>query len=358
MKKNVTLNDVARLANVSKQTVSRALNNPDIVSHRTKEKILKSIKTLHYVPSNPTQLLSENSLCTIGVITTSLSFQAPSAIIVSIQTHAINKGLQTFIIMLEKQDYCTLQIALNELQSRNIKGVIINLPLESAVAERLVNENPEISCVFLDVSPETDVSFVCFDFRKGCSECIQYLWHEGHRHFGLLAGPKHSISARLRLYSWRDTLHQLGCSNAVTVFGDWGVNSGYMRTFELLKLKPDISAIVVGNDQMALGVLSALKYLNRTGDKSISVTGYDNTEGSQYYCPSLTTVFHDFHLLGEKAISLLMKQMETPDKRYFELLPVKLIIRQSTRAINEDKTDLSIIKLRTLLQQALDVLDK
>jgi DNA-binding LacI/PurR family transcriptional regulator len=98
--------------------------------------------------------------------------------------------------------------------------------------------------------------------------------------------------------SWREALHRLGVGNAVTVFGDWSAASGWHKTFELLHLQPRISAIVVANDQMALGVLSALAQLNRTGSQAVSVTGYDDTADSLYFQPPLTTVAQDFNLLG------------------------------------------------------------
>ncbi|EGI25774.1 lactose operon repressor [Escherichia coli TA206] len=355
MKKNVTLYDVAVLAKVSGQTVSRVLNTPDKVSERTRDRVFSAMKTLRYVPNRPAQLLAGKISSTIGIITASLVFHAPSQIIASIQNHAAKNGFQTSIIMPEKQDYNALQHALNELQAQNIKGVIINLPVESEVAERLVIENINVSCVFLDVSVETDVSMICFDYKEGCSKCVRHLWSLGHRHFGLLAGPQDSISARLRLNIWRNTLHQLGCTDAVTVFGDWGSDSGWSKTIELFRLKPDISAIVVGNDQMALGVLSALKYLNKTGGNSVSVTGYDDTEGSQYFSPSLTTVRHDFNLLGMRAVEVLLDKIKTPDRKFFELLPVEMVIRNSTGKYN-NKQDISIMKIRRVLQQALDEL--
>ncbi len=110
---------------------------------------------------------------------------------------------------------------------------------------------------------------------------------------GLLAGPESSVSARLRLASWREALHCLNIARSTTVFGDWSAASGWQKTFELLHLQPRISAIVVANDQMALGVLSALAQLNRSGSQAVSVTGYDDTADSLYFQPPLTTVAQD-----------------------------------------------------------------
>jgi len=231
---------------------------------------------------------------------------------------------------------------------------VINLPLEDHIAEKMVSENPDICCLFLDVSPETDVCCVRFDHLNGCGACIRHLWELGHREFGLLAGPESSVSARMRLSSWRETLHRLGVSNAVTVFGDWSAASGRNKALELLHQYKRISAIVVANDQMALGVLSALTQLNRTGSRMVSVTGYDDTADSLYFQPPLTTVAQDFNKLGKRAVEFLIQQMAAPQIHIRELLPTHLIIRQSTCPYGgeeEDEKKSVIAQLKSLIEK-------
>lgn len=124
-------------------------------------------------------------------------------------------------------------------------------------------------------------------------------------------------------------MHSLNIARSTTVFGDWSAASGWQKTFELLHLQPRISAIVVANDQMALGVLSALAQLNRSGSRAVSVTGYDDTADSLYFQPPLTTVAQDFDLLGKRAVERLIALMAAPQLRIRELLPTRLIVRQS-----------------------------
>ena len=306
-----TLDDVAREAGVSQQTVSRVLNNPDVVSERTRDKVIRAMQALRYVPNRSAQLLAGKSAPSIGLITASLTLHAPSQIAAAVKSYAGLHQLEVSIAMPVQVDYSSLQARLNEFRAQHIRGAIISLPLESSLAERLVVENPDIAC-------------------DGCGACVRHLWDAGHREFGLLAGPESSVSARMRLSSWREALHRLGVSNAVTVFGDWSAASGWNKTFELLHHHPRISAIVVANDQMALGVLSALAQLNRTGSQAISVTGYDDTADSLYFQPPLTTVAQDFNVLGKRAVELLIQLMAAPQMKIRELLPTRLIIRQST----------------------------
>lgn len=353
-RRTATLEDVAREAGVSEQTVSRVLNKPDVVSERTRDKVIRAMQALHYVPNRSAQLLAGKSAPSIGLITASLTLHAPSQIAAAIKSHASAHQLEVAIAMPVVADYASLQARLNEFRAQNIRGAIINLPLEGRVAEKLVSENPDICCLFLDISPETDVCCVRFDHLDGCGACVSHLWELGHREFGLLAGPESSVSARMRLSSWRETLHRLGVSNAVTVFGDWSAASGWHKAFELLHDHPRISAIVVANDQMALGVLSALAQLNRTGSRAVSVTGYDDTADSLYFQPPLTTVAQDFNKLGKRAVELLIQQIAAPQVRIRELLPTRLVVRQSTWPCgvgDEDEKEQLITQIKTLVEK-------
>lgn len=326
-RRSATLFDVAQAAGVSQQTVSRVLNNPSIVSARTQEKVVRAMQILRYVPNRSAQLLAGKSMPGIGLISTSLTLHAPSQIAAAIQRYADDQRLQVAMSMPKTADLTEIQSALNEFRAQHIQGVIINQPLDNEQAEQLSRDNPDLECLFLDVPPECEVSSLRFDHHFGAKACIAHLVELGHRDFGLLAGPESAVSARLRLTCWRDALHQAGIPQALTVYGDWSAQSGWNCTLELLRLNPRISAIVVGNDQMALGVLSALATLHRDG---VSVTGYDDTADSLYYQPALTTVQQNFDQLGKQAITTVMDMCATPGQRHKRVLPVRLIVRQST----------------------------
>lgn len=341
---SATLDDVARLAGVSLQTVSRVLNSPEKVATRTQEVVHQAMRTLRYVPNRSAQLLAGKVLPAIGLISASLTLHAPSQIAASIKTHAQACGLDVVIVMLNNADRGALQGALAECRAQNIRSAIINLPLESQLAEQLVQENPDIHCLFLDVPPDSDVASLLFDHRQGCHAVIDHLWERGHRDYGFLAGPESAISARLRLHAWREALHRNGGHQAITAFGDWSAGSGFACTLAMLAKQPTLTAIVVANDQMALGVLSALAQLNR---RDISVTGYDDTPDSQYFQPALTTVAQDFTLLGERAVALIAE----PGQRH-SWLPTRLVVRQSTAPKGGvDTREALINQLKTIAAQ-------
>ncbi len=155
-RRTATLEDVARAAGVSQQTVSRVLNRPEVVSARTREQVIRAMQALHYVPNRSAQLLAGKAAPSIGLITASLTLHAPSQIAAAIKSHASLHQLEVAIAMPAQADFIALQARLDELRAQHIRGVIVSLPLESATAERLVQDNPDMACLFLDVSPEAD----------------------------------------------------------------------------------------------------------------------------------------------------------------------------------------------------------
>ncbi|STV89655.1 lac operon transcriptional repressor [Klebsiella michiganensis] len=138
-----TLDDVAREAGVSQQTVSRVLNNPDVVSERTRDKVIRAMQALRYVPE-PFRSASGGEIRArrLGLITASLTLHAPSQIAAAVKSYAGLHQLEVSIAMPVQVDYPSLQARLNEFRAQHIRGAIISLPLESSLAERLVVGKP------------------------------------------------------------------------------------------------------------------------------------------------------------------------------------------------------------------------
>ena len=332
IKRQATLEDVAAKAGVSQQTVSRVLNNPGIVSARTQAKVIDAMTQLSYVPNRSAQLLAGKAMPTLGLVTTSLNLHAPSQIASSVKTHAAARGYQVVISMAETLSLSAIQAILDEFRAQNLDRAIISLPLEKTDAERLAAGSPEMLCLFLDVPPETGVNHLGFNHRDGSRSSVEHLWAQGHRRYALLAGPDSSISARLRLASWQTALDELGAQNVPVAHGDWSANSGWTQAMALLHRAPDITAMLVANDQMALGALHALHQSGRRVPQDLSVIGYDDTPDSQFFLPALTTVAQDFDLLGQRAVQHVLAL--EPSQAHFidELLPTALVVRQSTAA--------------------------
>ncbi|XBS70010.1 LacI family DNA-binding transcriptional regulator [Acerihabitans sp. KWT182] len=341
--KNATLEDVARHAGVSYQTVSRVLNRSVSVSEATRFKVEQSIKQLRYIPNRLAQQLVGKQTMTLGLVTISLALHAPSQVAAAVKRHANVKGYQVLISMIDENVNQVIQSAIDELKSQLVNKIIINVPLESAEAEKIAAHNNDIICLFLDVDPASSVFNVSFNPANGTRASVDYLYELGHRDIVLLAGPENAISANLRLKNWLESLDGHGLSPVNIIRGNWDAVSGYAGALQMLRETPHFSAVLVGNDQMALGLLSAFHQiqLNIPGQKSI--IGYDDTYESAFFHPALTTVALDLDRQGKEAVQRLIGADEHTLSQLSAMLSAKLIIRGSTGPKNAGGKNLSEI---------------
>lgn len=351
--KSATLEDVARHAGVSYQTVSRVLNKSANVSEATRRKVEQSIEQLRYVPNRVAQQLVGKQSMTVGLVTTSLALHAPSQVAAAVKTYANLEGYQVLISMIDESVKQSIQNSINELKSQRVDKVIINVPLETEEAERIAAENEDVICLFLDVDPYSSVFNVSFNPSDGTRASVKYLYELGHRDIALLAGPKASVSANLRLKSWLETLQGYNLKPVTVIHGNWDAQTGYVGALQMLRETPNFSAVLVANDQMALGVLSAFhqNQLSIPGNKS--VIGYDDTYESSFFYPALTTVSLDLDLQGREAVRRILSASDNETLRSSSILPAKLVVRNSTGPLVEEHQDIQKIaeELRLIAQR-------
>ncbi len=150
--KAITLYDVARVAGVSYQTVSRVINDAEHVSARTREKVRQAMAALHYVPNRGAQQLAGKRTRTLGLMTSDLALHAPSQIASAVKSRAVEQGAGVLISMVEQPAQC--QAALQELLAQRVEALLVNVPLEDAQAEMLQEMASPTPVLFLDVSPQ------------------------------------------------------------------------------------------------------------------------------------------------------------------------------------------------------------
>ncbi|WP_312411144.1 LacI family DNA-binding transcriptional regulator, partial [Pseudescherichia sp.] len=299
--KPITLYDVARYAGVSYQTVSRVINQAEHVSARTREKVLFAMRELNYVPNRGAQQLAGKRSRTLGLLTSDLALHAPSQIASAVKNRAAQSGAGVIIAMPEQASQAACLLALQELLAQRVTGLLINLPLEDDQAEELAALAHPTPTLFLDVSPTAKVNSLVFDAAQGARLGAEHVLTLGHRVIALLAGPPSSVSARARLAGWLETLTNANITPAASVHGDWSAASGYEQASQLLASRPLPDAILVANDQMALGVLRACAEMGIAVPDQIAVVGYDDTADSAWYTPPLTTVRQAFKEAGERS---------------------------------------------------------
>ncbi len=331
--KSMTLYDVAKHANVSYQTVSRVINQAEHVSDKTRRKVEAAMLALNYVPNRVAQQLAGKLSHTIGLVTSNLSLHAPSQIAAAIKTQASKLHFNVVISMIEQPDMNACKNAVNSLLSQRVDGLIVNIPLEDEQAAAITEMCGNVPALFLDVSPQLDTHSITFDAKTGTHLAVDHLVLQGHQHIALLSGPLNSVSARLRLEGWQQALAQHQLTAIAQLQGDWSSLSGYLQTLSLVSSGVTFTALLVANDQMALGALRALNESGLAVPGQVSVIGYDDTEDSACFIPPLTTIKQDFKALGEISVDTLTALIHTAIRPVnARVLPVTLVERKTTAA--------------------------
>lgn len=337
--RSVTLDDVAQLAGVSYQTVSRVLNHSVQVSPRTRAKVEAAMQQLNYVPNRVAQQLAGKATRTLGLATSNLALMAPAQIASAIQQRAAAKGYHLVIAMTNAAG--SAQDTVNELLAQRVDALLINLPLDAAQAALVQQQCGSKPTLFLDVEQHADVAQCQFQSESGAQQAVEHLIALGHQHIGVLNGPASSASARARYRAWEKALASHQLDPVCVLHGDWSAASGYQA---LLTLLPHAlpQALLVANDQMALGAMRALHQHGVKIPEEISIIGYDDTAESAWYQPPLTTVRQDLQQLGAVSVDWLLAEL-AGEGALPVALETELVLRETTSAPMQEGVDVAEI---------------
>lgn len=323
--------DVARMAGVSKQTVSRVLNDHPAVRPETREAVLEAMRTLGYRPSRSARSLASGRTRMLGVISFDAARYGPASILTAINTAAQEAGYLVSSIALDTADHDTVVEAVDRLSAEGADGVIAIAPqlwVGKALAETTGLGTP---LVVLENALDDATPLVTGDSRTGARKATEHLLGLGHATVWHIAGPTGWTSADHRLASWQSTLRAAGAAVPAPLVGDWSADSGYDLGRRLAR-RPEVTAVFASNDQMALGLLHALHESGRSVPGEVSVTGYDDIPEAAHFLPPLTTVRTDFAEIGTRSLRLLLDRIDGPGElpRVDTLVPVDLVVRASS----------------------------
>jgi LacI family transcriptional regulator len=334
---SVTMRDVAKKAGVSVATVSRVLNDSNLVVAKTEKKIRKIAHELNYIPSATARSLSIRRTETIGLLLPDMYGDFFSEIIRGADLAARNAGYH-LIVSSSHSNTEELDAAVRTLSGR-VDGMIIMSPhLESSKhLHGIVKAMPTVI-----IGPSGDfgeASYLTIDNVGGAMQIVQHLLKQGHRRIMIIRGEKGNQDAEERLQGYVDTMMAAGIriTNDEVILGDFTEQSGYDATGILLDRAVMPTAIFASNDSMAIGALRCLREKNVPVPGQIAVAGFDDILISRYVRPSLTTVHVDTSQLGILAIKNLLDSfagVHTSHENQRHTLPAKLIVRESTAARN------------------------
>jgi DNA-binding LacI/PurR family transcriptional regulator len=321
--------DVANLAGVSNQTVSRVVNEGDYVAPQTRERVLGAMRMLGYRPNSAARALVTGRSMTIGVVSFDTTLYGPASTLAAIERAAHADGYFTSIVSLQSLERASVASAVERLQQQGVDGILVIAPLITAV-NTLPYLGSDIPLVAAETGPEEGVPVVAVDQRAGATLATQHLLDLGHRAVHHVAGPTAFQEAHQRLAGWRETLEAAGAPVPAPSVGDWSAHTGYQAGQRLLAAS-DVSAVFVANDQMALGLLRALHEAGRRVPRDVSIVGFDDIPEAAYFTPPLTTVRQNFTEVGRRSLRLLLDQIDgTGDNAAHEVVAPELVVRSST----------------------------
>lgn len=323
-----TVRDVARVAGVSAQSVSRVVNNRPGVSDATREQILHVMADLGYSPNRAAQTLASQRSNLLEVITMDIYYSGPFKEVVS--AAARQRGYHVMFSAVTAADFAP---ALDNAAARSVDGLILipSMPELNVSDEALTEMCHGIPFVQVATAVGARVPSVVCDQRFGAQLAVEHLIELGHTRIAEIRGPHDVLDANLRHEGWLATLRNHSLQPGPSETGTFRVASGYDAMMRLLDHGEPFTGVFIGNDEMAMGALHALRERGLAVPKDISIVGFDNVEHTPFYAPPLTTVFQDFHTMGELVVEYLVALIEQPKTpRYQRVLTPKLIVRQST----------------------------
>ncbi|MGJ3192879.1 LacI family DNA-binding transcriptional regulator [Paenarthrobacter sp. FR1] len=326
-----SIGDVAKVAGVSAQTVSRVSNGLSNVEETTKNRVLDAMKQLGYRPNRAARALKSGQFKSIGVIMFTLSSFGNMRTLDAIATAASRAGYSVTLIPVQDPTTGTVSGAYERLREQQVDGVVVIFEAHLLDDADIVLPK-DLPAVVIDSNAGFGYPMVDTDQAQGARFATQHLLDLGHQQVWHIGGPTTSFSATHREESWKRTLEEAGIEAPPVPHGDWSTESGYQIGLELAG-NPDVTAIFAANDQMALGAMRALHEQGRNIPEDVSIVGFDDLDESTSFWPPLTTIHQDFYAVGRLSIENLLQQIAgTGSVNDFTTVPTSMVVRKSTAA--------------------------
>lgn len=322
------MQDVARVAGVSHQTVSRVLNGHPRVREETRDRVLAVIADLGYRRNSAARALVTSRSGTIGLLTPRSVLYGPVSTLISVEEAARAAGLFVSVASLRGYDESAVTAALDHFMDQGVEGIIMIAPVPDAVriAARLAAQVPMV-LVAADTPSGPGFQTASVDQQLGARLATGHLIELGHTDIAHVCGPPEWLDARARCQGWQRELLDAALPMRHPIDGRWTAQGGFDAGQELLQHPP--TAVFAANDLMALGLVRAFTEAGLHVPGDVSVVGFDDIEGAGHYLPPLTTVRQDFAALGKQCVRLLLGQLSEEESPSTVVMAPELIVRAS-----------------------------
>jgi len=329
---NPTIKDVARRANVSVATVSRALNGHDNVANAVRERVHSAARELRYTPHHAARSLSSRRTETVGVVLPDLHGEFFSELMRGIDQVAREAALH--LLVSSYHGHPGEQAAALSAMRGRVDGLLLMSPYSDGAEHPIKSAVPAMPVVLLNASvPGAAMPALCVDNHGGAMRMLSHLAERGRRRIAFIAGPEDNHDAHERLRGYRDALARaLPGAQPWVLPGDFDEASGYRAGRELLASPQPPDAVFAANDMMALGCLFAFGQAGVHVPGDIALAGFDDIPLARYVHPALTTMRVDIAEFGARAMRLLLQRIASPDAPFAVPAQIEpeLVVRAST----------------------------
>jgi DNA-binding LacI/PurR family transcriptional regulator len=301
------MTDVARLAGVSHQTVSRVLNDHPNVKEQTRLRVRAAIAELGYRPNKAARALVTGRSQLIGVVAQNSTLYGPASLLAAFEQAAAEAGFAVSVGSVGRLDRESIAGAVDRHLDQRVAGLVVIAPVASA-GEALREMPAGVPLVTIDGDPTRADALVTVDQVAGARAATQHLLDAGHRTVWHVSGPSDWYDAAGRIEGWRQTLQAAGAEVPPLLPADWSAAAGYSAG-QMLARMPEVTAVFAANDHLALGILRALSERGRRVPHDVSLVGFDDVPEAAYFIPPLTTVRPDFDAVAQAGLDLLLAQM-------------------------------------------------
>ncbi|KDA06019.1 LacI family transcriptional regulator [Microbacterium sp. CH12i] len=302
-----SIRDVARLAGVSHQTVSRVLNDHPSIRPETKQRVLDSIRALDYRPNLAARALVTSRSHTIGVLSATVGEFGPTSSIASIEDAARAEGYSVTTVNLPTTTPEAIGEAIRQLTREQVSGIVALAP-QVRVFNVLRGMAVGAPIVSLQAASGADGFSLSSDQVAGARAITEHLISLGHSEILHLAGPQDWIEAESRMRGYLDALREADLPTFSPIRGDWTADFGYFAGTELAR-RADFTAVFAANDLMAIGLMHGFRDAGIDVPRQVSVVGFDDIPVAAHVWPPLTTVHQDFPTLGRRAVDILLAEI-------------------------------------------------
>lgn len=319
--------DVARLAGVSVQTVSRVVNDHPHVKPHVRERVQAAMAQLHYRRNPAARSLATRRTMSLGVVNYGLAQHGPSVALTGIVARARRAGYTTNLVGLGKLDRRALRAALDHLVDDYVDGIIMLAPVEDAV-HAIRGLRTDVPLVVFEPGGVSRPDTFAVDEVRGARVATEHLLRLGHATVLHLSGPAGWLATEARVRGWREALGAVGAPVLDPVPTSWDAASGF-RAAAQVAAHDDVTAVFVANDQTALGLVRGLTELGVRIPEDLSVVGFDGFPESPFFNPPLTTMRVDFEALGRLAVDKVLALIAGDELDGGALVVPELVVRGS-----------------------------